>query len=56
MMHCFFNLLRFNACTCSRLIFSPSSGGEVYNVVVVLLVLLKRLCVGLGEEEHVEVW
>jgi hypothetical protein len=33
-----------------RAIFSPSSGDQVHNVAMVLVLLLKRLSVGLGEK------
>jgi hypothetical protein len=44
----FFTLFRYRACTCFKLICSPSSGGQVYNVAIVPVVLLKRLSAGLS--------
>jgi hypothetical protein len=42
-MHYFFILLRYHASTCFGSICSPSSGGRVYNVALVLVFLLNRL-------------
>jgi hypothetical protein len=47
----FFILFHYHASACFELIFSPSSGGQVYNVAMVLLLLLKRLSAGLDEKE-----
>jgi hypothetical protein len=47
-MHYFIStLLRYHASTCFALIFSSSSGGQVFNVAMVLLLHLKRLSAGL---------
>jgi hypothetical protein len=42
----FFTLFRYYASTCFGLMFSPSSGGQVYNVAMVLLLLLNQLSAG----------
>jgi hypothetical protein len=42
----FSTLFRNHASTCFGLIFSPSSGGQVYNMAMVLILLLKRLSAG----------
>jgi hypothetical protein len=42
-----FTLFRYHASTCFGLIFSPSSGGQVSNVAMVLDLLVSRLSAGL---------
>jgi hypothetical protein len=46
-MQYFFTSFRYHTSTCFGLICSPSSGGQVYNVAMVLLLLLQRLSAGL---------
>jgi hypothetical protein len=41
-MHYFFTLLRYHAPTCFGPICSPSSGGRVYNMAMVLFLLLSK--------------
>jgi hypothetical protein len=47
-----FTVFRYNASTCFGLIFSPSSGGQVCNVAMVILLLLKRLSAGLDKRRE----
>jgi hypothetical protein len=47
----FFTLFPYHASTCFGVICSPSSGGQVYNVAVVLDLLVRRLSAGLDENE-----
>jgi hypothetical protein len=49
-MHDFFTLFRYHVSICFGLIFSPLSGGQVYNVAMVLLLILKRLSAGLDTD------
>jgi hypothetical protein len=47
----FFTLFHYHTSTCFRPVWSPSSGGQVYNVAMVLVLLLERLSVVLDEKE-----